>query len=124
MKVLIADDAIFLRTTLRHILEKNGHTVVGEASDGREAVELYKTLHPEVVTMDITMPVMNGIDALKEILSIDSHAQVLVCSAMGRDDFIIEAIKIGARGFITKPFREDALIAEFEHIRAKNPDSL
>lgn len=109
MKILIADDAVFLRTTLRHILEKNGHVVVGEASDGYEAVALYKLLNPDVVTMDITMPLMNGIDALKEILAFDPKAQVLVCSAMGRTDFIVEAIKLGAKGFITKPFREESL---------------
>ena len=119
MTILIADDAVFLRTTLRHILEKNGYTVVGEASDGGEAVALYKSLNPDAVTMDITMPHMNGIDALKEILDYDPKAQVLVCSAMGRNDFIIEAIKLGAKGFITKPFREESLLNELKRLHKK-----
>jgi len=112
MKVLVVDDAVFLRTTLRHILEKNAHQVIGEASDGIEAIKLYKELAPEIVTMDITMPHMDGLEALKGILEYDPNAKVVVCSAMGRNDFIVEAIKSGAKGFITKPFREEDIVAE------------
>lgn len=116
MKILIVDDAVFLRTMLKHLLEKNNYTVVGEAGDGYEAIQKYKDLQPDVVTMDITMPHMNGISALKEILEIDPKAQVLVCSAMGKNDFITEAIRAGARGFITKPFKEDDIINELQHL--------
>lgn len=116
MKILIVDDAVFLRTTLKHILEKNQHSVVGEAEDGLDAIQKYKELQPDVVTMDITMPHMNGLEALKEILKIDPNAQVLVCSAMGRNDFITEAIKAGAKGFITKPFREDSILQELTRL--------
>lgn len=93
--------------------------MVGEAADGLDAVSLYKQLNPDAVTMDITMPLMNGIDALKEILVYDPKAQVLVCSAMGRNDFIVEAIKLGAKGFVTKPFREEALLDELKRLHKK-----
>jgi two-component system chemotaxis response regulator CheY len=106
MNILIVDDALFLRVTLKSILERNGHTVVGEAIDGKDAVEKYKTLQPDLVTMDITMPRMNGINAMKAILEDDPTAKVVMCSAMGRGDFQAEAMKAGASGFITKPFDE------------------
>ena len=110
MNILIVDDALFLRTALKHILEKNGFDVIGEAIDGNDAVEKYKTLKPDVVTMDITMPGLNGIDAMKKIMQYDSKAKVVMCSAMGRTDFIKEALQHGAKDFITKPFQEQVIV--------------
>ncbi len=110
MKVLIVDDAMFLRLALRKILEKNGFEVIGEASDGNEAIQMYKELSPDVVTMDITMPGKNGIEALKEIVAFHPEAKIVMCSAMGRSDFIKDAILAGARDFITKPFDEKKVI--------------
>ncbi len=92
VRVLITDDAAFMRATLRKVLEKEGFEVVGEAANGKEAVELYKQLKPDLVTMDITMPVMNGIDAIKEIMAIDPEAKIVVCSAMGQKPMVIEAL--------------------------------
>ncbi len=110
MNILIVDDAMFLRAALKNILEKNGYEVVGEASDGHEAIEKYKELSPDLVTMDITMPGKNGIDATREIIEFDPNAKIIMCSAMGRSDFITEAIKAGAKDFITKPFDEKKVV--------------
>lgn len=112
MKVLIVDDAMFLRKTLKDMLIRNNITVIGEAVDGLDAVEKYKELKPELVTMDITMPGMGGMEALQAILKYDPNAKILMCSAMGRPDFQIESIKLGAKGFITKPFKEDQVVKE------------
>src|SRR5699024_6227390 len=106
-KILIVDDAKFMRTTLTNILEKGGHTIIGEAENGREAVELYHKLHPDIVTMDITMPIMNGIDALKEIKKLYPDAKIIVCSATGQQRVVVEAIELGAKDFIVKPFDEN-----------------
>lgn len=109
-KVLIVDDACFLRVMLKDILEKNNHEVIGEASNGIEAVKLYKQLKPDLVTMDITMPDMEGIEAVKHIKAFDEHAKIIMCSAMGQEAKIIQSIKAGAKDFIVKPFNEDKLI--------------
>ncbi|MCT4661700.1 MAG: response regulator [Tissierellales bacterium] len=119
MKVLIADDAAFMRMMIRNILEENGIEVIGEASNGKEAVERYKELSPDLVTMDITMPVKNGIDAIKDIRAFDSKAKILACSAMGQESMVIEAIKGGAQGFIVKPFQADKLILELTKLYEK-----
>ena len=103
-KILIVDDAAFTRMMLKDILTKNGYEVVGEAENGAKAVEKYKEVTPDLVTMDITMPEMDGISALKNIRSIDSNAKVVMCSAMGQQAMVIEAIQAGARDFIVKPF--------------------
>lgn len=116
MKILIVDDAMFLRATLKNILEKNELEVIGEAIDGNDAIKKYKTLKPDLVTMDITMPGLGGIEALKEILNYDPKAKIVMCSAMGRNDFQIEAIKLGAKGFITKPFNEKKILEELRAI--------
>jgi len=109
-KVLIVDDAAFMRMMIKEILTKNGYTVVGEASDGAQAVEKYKELGPDLVTMDITMPEMDGIAALKEIKKIDPNARVIMCSAMGQQAMVIDAIQAGAKDFIVKPFQADRVL--------------
>ncbi|ATO47945.1 MULTISPECIES: response regulator [Brevibacillus] len=109
-KVLIVDDAAFMRMMVKEILTKNGFTVVGEASDGAQAVEKYKELGPDLVTMDITMPEMDGITALKEIRKMDPNARVIMCSAMGQQSMVIDAIQAGAKDFIVKPFQADRVI--------------
>ncbi|WP_027414606.1 response regulator [Aneurinibacillus terranovensis] len=109
-KVLIVDDAAFMRMMIKEILSKNGFNVVGEASDGSQAVEQYKELKPDLVTMDITMPEMDGITALKEIKKIDASAKVIMCSAMGQQAMVIDAIQAGAKDFIVKPFQADRVL--------------
>ncbi|USG67936.1 response regulator [Brevibacillus ruminantium] len=109
-KVLIVDDAAFMRMMIKEILSKNGFSVVGEASDGAQAVEKYKELGPDLVTMDITMPEMDGITALKEIKKLDPNARVIMCSAMGQQAMVIDAIQAGAKDFIVKPFQADRVL--------------
>ena len=109
-RVLIVDDAAFMRMMLKDILTKNGYEVCGEAENGKKAVEKYGELHPNLVTMDITMPEMDGISALKAIRAEDSAARVVMCSAMGQQSMVIEAIQNGARDFIVKPFQPDRVI--------------
>lgn len=104
-KVMIVDDAAFMRLNLKNIL-KEDYEVVGEAQNGKEAVEMYQELNPDFVTMDITMPVMDGLEAIKAIKDIDPEARIIVCSAMGQQKMIIEAIEAGAKDFIVKPFKE------------------
>lgn len=109
-KVLIVDDAAFMRMMIKDILQKNGFEVVGEASNGIEAVNLYKKERPDVVTMDITMPDMDGIEAVKEIKSFDQAAKIIMCSAMGQQSMVMDAIKSGAKDFIVKPFQADRVL--------------
>ena len=109
-RVLIVDDATFMRISLRSILEKNDFEVIGEGSDGVEAVSKYIELRPDIVTLDITMPEKNGIEALKEIINIDPKANVVIISALGQETFVTEAVKLGAKGFLVKPFKEDFII--------------
>jgi two-component system chemotaxis response regulator CheY len=110
-KILIVDDAMFMRASIKMMLEKNGFEVIGEAENGIVGVKKYVELKPDIVTMDITMPVMGGIDAVKQIMKIDSGAKVLMVSAMGQEFNVKEAIIEGAKGFIIKPFTEEKLIA-------------
>lgn len=109
-KILIVDDAAFMRMMIKDILTKNGYEVVGEVADGMQAVEKYNELRPDLVTMDITMPEMDGITALKQIKSIDPNAVVIMCSAMGQQAMVIDAIQAGAKDFIVKPFQADRVI--------------
>ena len=109
-KVLIVDDAAFMRMMLKDILEKNGFQVIGEAANGVKAVELYESLSPDIVTMDITMPDMDGIEAVKKIKAVDSTAKIIMCSAMGQQNMVMDAIKAGARDFIVKPFQGDRVV--------------
>lgn len=109
-KILIVDDAAFMRMMIKDILTKNGYEIVGEAQDGAQAVEKYKELAPDLVTMDITMPEMDGITALKEIKKINADATVIMCSAMGQQAMVIDAIQAGAKDFIVKPFQADRVL--------------
>lgn len=109
-RVLIVDDAAFMRVSIKNMLTKHGYEVVGEADNGVNAVQKYQELHPDIVTMDITMPEKDGLQALKEILSINPAANVVMVSAMGQESMVREAIISGAKGFIVKPFKEDVII--------------
>jgi len=115
-KVLIVDDAAFMRISIKNMLTKNGYEVVGEAENGLIGVEMYKELRPDIVTMDITMPEMSGLDALKEITKVDPQAKVVMVSAMGQEAMVREAIVSGAKGFIVKPFKEDGIIAALKKL--------
>ena len=108
--ILICDDAAFMRMMIKDILSKNGYNVVGEAENGAKAVEKYNELKPDLVLMDITMPEMDGIQALKKIKSGDPSANVIMCSAMGQQAMVIESIQSGAKDFIVKPFQADRVI--------------
>ncbi|NLJ89454.1 MAG: response regulator [Clostridiales bacterium] len=108
--VLIVDDAAFMRMSIKMTLQKHGFNVVGEADNGKVAVEKYLELRPDLVTMDITMPEMTGIEALKEIVKNDPQANVIMVSAMGQEMLVKEAIISGAKSFVVKPFTEDTLI--------------
>ena len=109
-KILVVDDAAFMRMMIKDILTKNGHEVAGEAENGNVAVSKYAEVKPDLVLMDITMPEKDGIQALKEIKAGDSNAKVIMCSAMGQQAMVIEAIQSGARDFIVKPFQADRVI--------------
>lgn len=108
--ILIVDDASFMRMMIKDILTKNGFEVVGEAENGAKSIERYKELDPELVVMDITMPEMDGIQAVKEIKKINSEARIVMCSAMGQQAMVIEAIQAGAKDFIVKPFQADRVV--------------
>lgn len=109
-RILIVDDAAFMRMMIKEILAGHGFEVVGEAQDGRAAIKKYRELHPDLVTLDITMPEMDGITALKEIRKVDPDAKVIMCSAMGQQAMVIDAIQAGAKDFIVKPFQADRVI--------------
>lgn len=109
-RVLIVDDAAFMRIKLKDILEKNGYEVAGEAQNGIEAVDKYKESKPDLVTMDITMPEKDGVEALKEIKAFDPEATILMCSAMGQQSMVMDAIRAGAIDFIVKPFDTERVI--------------
>jgi two-component system chemotaxis response regulator CheY len=118
MRVLIVDDSSFMRVLLKNIIIKDEIVLVGEATNGQEAVELFQELKPDLITMDIIMPVMNGIEAVKLIRELDSNAKIVMVSAMGQQSMVIEAIQAGARDFIIKPFQpirvQEALKRVFE----------
>ncbi|EOT39982.1 response regulator [Enterococcus columbae] len=109
-RILIVDDAVFMRMKLKDILTKNGYEVVDEAQNGQEAFEKYQALKPDIVTMDITMPEVDGLEALKMIKAQDPNAKVIMCSAMGQQGMVMDAIKSGAKDFIVKPFDTDRVI--------------
>ena len=108
--ILICDDAAFMRMMIKDILTKNGYNVAGEAENGMKAVEKYKEVSPDLVLMDITMPEMDGIQALKEIRKTDAGAKVIMCSAMGQQAMVIESIQAGAKDFIVKPFQAERVL--------------
>lgn len=109
-RILLVDDAVFMRMKLKDILEKNGFEVVAEAQNGVEAIEKFKSERPDLVTMDITMPEMDGVTALKGIKAIDPNAKVIMCSAMGQQSMVMDAIQAGAIDFIVKPFDNDRVV--------------
>lgn len=115
-KILIVDDAAFMRMMIKDILEKNGFEIVGEANNGIKAVELYKKEKPDIVTMDITMPDMDGIEAVKAIKEFDPAAKVIMCSAMGQQTMVMDAIRAGARDFIVKPFQPDRVLEAIKKV--------
>ena len=115
-KILIVDDAAFMRMTIQQMLEHKEHTVVGQATDGEEAVEQFSALKPDVVLLDITMPKMDGIEALKQIKKIDPKTRVIICSAIGQQDMITKAIENGAETFIVKPFTQEQLLRAIDKV--------
>ena len=117
-RIMIVDDAAFMRKRIRNILVKEGYEVVAESSNGREAVENYQEFKPELVTMDITMPEMDGIAALKEIRALDPDAKVVMCTAMGQKNMVVEAIQAGAKDFIVKPFQPDRVVEALQKLLA------
>ncbi len=118
-RILVVDDAVFMRHSLKLILEKAGYEIVGEAEDGSVAVNKYKELRPDIVTMDITMPQLDGVSALKMIRSFDAKAKVIMISAMGQEGLVKEAVISGAIAFIVKPFKEDVVIETLKKIENK-----
>ncbi len=114
--VLICDDAIFMRTMVGDILQSAGFEVVGEAETGLQAVEKYKQLRPDLVTMDIVMPDMGGIDAVREITKFDPQAKILMCSAMGQQALVVEAIQAGAKDFVVKPFQPSRVLEAVQRV--------
>ena len=118
-RILVADDASFMRQMIREIVESEGHEVVAEASDGIEAIEQFKNHHPDVVTMDIVMPRRSGIDAVKAILEFDPTARVVMCSALGQETLVTEALQAGAYDFIVKPFKPDSVINTLKAVLEK-----
>ena len=115
-KVLVVDDAIFMRRMLTDILKAGGHEVVAEAATGKESVEQYKKTRPDIVTMDIIMPEMGGIEAVKEIIKNDKGAKILMVSAMGQQQLVVEAIQAGAKDFIVKPFEASRVMAAVDRL--------
>ena len=109
-RVLIVDDAVVMRMMIKGILSKNGFDVVGEAQNGAEAVDKYKALMPDLVTMDMVMPEMDGITAVKQIMSFDPNAKIIMCTSMGQQALVVEAIQAGAKSFVTKPFQPPKIL--------------
>ena len=110
-RVLIVDDAAFMRITIKNMLAKHDFDIVGEAENGKIAVQKYQELSPDIVTMDITMPEMGGLEALREIMKINPAAVVIMASAMGQEAMVRDAVMAGAKGFLVKPFKEDVILA-------------
>jgi len=114
--VLICDDAIFMRTMISDILQQSGFEIAGEAETGVQAIEKYKQLRPDLVTMDIVMPDMGGIDAVREIVAFDADAKILMCSAMGQQALVVEAIQAGAKDFVVKPFQPSRVLEAVQRV--------
>ncbi|EJG07199.1 MAG: response regulator [Methanofollis liminatans] len=115
-RILVVDDTLFMRTLLKNILFSGGHTIVGEAENGDDAIAKYQELNPDLVTMDIVMPKKNGIDALKGIKTIDPNAKVIMCTAVGQEQMVKLAVKTGARGYIVKPFQAPKVLEEVKNV--------
>jgi len=112
--VLICDDAVVMRMMIKSILTKAGYEVVGEAENGAVAVEMYRDLEPALVTMDMIMPELDGINAVKQIIANDPGARIVMCTSMGQQQLVVDAIKAGAKGFVTKPFQPPKLLEAVE----------
>ncbi len=110
-RIVLADDLAFMRMVQKDVLTENGYEIVSEATNGLEAVERYKELKPDLIVLDITMPDMNGLEAMKKILAIDPRARIVICSALGQQNLIVEAIKAGIKDFIVKPFKAERLLS-------------
>lgn len=117
-RVLVVDDAAFMRMMIKNILSKAGYDIVGEAENGAQAITKYKELKPELVTMDITMPEMDGISAVKEIMGFAPEAKIIMCSAMGQQAMVIDAIQAGAKDFIVKPFQPERVLEAVQKVVA------
>ena len=115
-RVLVCDDAIFMRTMISDILSGAGYEVVGEAETGVQAIERYQALRPDLVTMDIVMPDMGGIEAVREIVKGDPDAKILMCSAMGQQALVVEAIQAGAKDFVVKPFQPSRVLEAVQRV--------
>ncbi len=115
-RILIVDDASFMRKILRNLLEEHNYEVIAEASNGEEALRQYEIHRPDLVMMDITMPVMDGLEATERILELDSSAKIIVCSAMGQKQMILKVITAGAKDFIVKPFQADRVIVAIDNV--------
>ena len=109
-RILVVDDAAFMRRMVSDVLTSGGHEVVGEAADGNEAVARYQELRPDVMTLDITMPEKDGLTALRELMALDPGATVVMCSALGQESKVLESIKLGAKDFVVKPFQADRVL--------------
>ncbi|HEX3691614.1 MAG TPA: response regulator [Solirubrobacteraceae bacterium] len=117
-RVLVVDDAAFMRKVVSDALISGGHEVVGEGANGVEAVARFQDLRPDLTMLDITMPEKTGLEALAEIIAIDPNAKVLMCSALGQESKVIEALKLGAKNFLVKPFKPDALLEAVDQVLA------
>ncbi|WP_281347086.1 response regulator [Virgibacillus doumboii] len=115
-KILVTDDAAFMRMQLKDNITKLGHEVVGEAANGKEAIEQFQELNPDLTTMDITMPEMDGVEAVKEIKKLNPNAKIVMCSAMGQQGMVVDAIQAGASDFIVKPFNAERIKEALEKV--------
>ncbi|HOU33401.1 MAG TPA: response regulator [Synergistaceae bacterium] len=121
-RILVTDDTAFMRLLLQKILTEGGYDVVGEADNGKEAVRLFERHRPDLVTMDITMPILNGVEALKRIRAVDPDARVLMVSAMGQKNMVMQALREGAQGFLIKPFEKEKVLQAVAEVLATPED--
>ncbi len=116
LSFLVVDDAIFMRTILKKMLEEAGYNVVGEAGNGNQAIEMAQRLQPDIITLDITMPEMDGIKAIEQILQVSPNSKIIMCSAMGHQSKVVEAVKAGAKDFIVKPFEKNRVLQAINNV--------
>lgn len=121
IRVLIVDDALFMRNMIREVFSNQEFEVVGEAANGVEAVEKYKQLRPDITTMDIVMPLKSGIEAVREIIKFDRNARIVMCSALGQESLVMEAIEAGARDYIVKPFKPEKVLEVVKKVIGSKP---